>query len=67
MGDQQRFGRPPTTVVAVHCMRGRGGRWGMSVTSRLEGESTWDRFDLDDVGVVDLLEAIRTELERRLL
>ena len=67
MGEQQRFGRPPTEVVCLRMSRVHG-RWLLTITSRNEGElDTWQRLDLADLSTVDLLEAARVELERRLI
>lgn len=64
---QQRFGRPPTETVTV-TMRRRGGRWQVMVQSRAEGEVEWDHAYRDiNMHVGDALEAVVTELQRRLL
>lgn len=65
MDEQLRLGRRPTQAVAVALTFERGA-WRLVVSSS-DGERGWDRLTLDRLSTVDALEAIRVELERRLL
>jgi hypothetical protein len=64
--EQQRLGRPPVQAVTMNLRLNRDG-WDLVLNTQAIGEKSWSRFSLYGLEDGDALEAIVTELQRRLL